>query len=175
MYYGEVLALARHLFCLFALSLNLDEAYFDNLVTHPGGIFRLLHYSPRSPEQLAGKGTKLGLGAHTDYECFTLLLSTPHPGLEILFQPSPLTENKPIWRPCPIRPGTLTVNIADFMMFWTNGVYKSTIHRVVSRPAKSVIDGKEGIKGSEARYSAPFFSVSIMMQPLSRCRSMRWA
>ena len=33
-------------------------------------------------------------------------------------------------------------------------MYKSTIHRVVSRPTKS----KDGsMKGSEARYSVPFF------------------
>lgn len=156
-YYGQVLSLARHLFRLFALSLNLEETYFDSLTTHPGGIFRLLYYPAQSVAQLAGKDKKLGLGAHTDYECFTLLLSTAHPGLEILFPPSPLTEDKPIWRPCPVRPGTLTVNIADFLMRWTNGVYKSTIHRVVSRPVKDVVDGKEVTKGSAARYSVPFF------------------
>jgi isopenicillin N synthase-like dioxygenase len=142
---------------MFALSLELEESYFDSLTTHPGGIFRLLHYPPQSPEQLSEKEEKLGLGAHTDYECFTLLLSTPHPGLEILFPPSPLTENKPIWRPCPIRPGTLTVNIADFLMRWTNGVYKSTIHRVVSRSVKEMFNGELVLKGSEARYSVPFF------------------
>lgn len=153
-YYAQVLALARHLFRLFALSLNLEESYFDNMTTHPGGIGRLLYYPPQSAEQLAHKAHKLGLGAHTDYECFTLLLATSHPGLEILFPPSDHTDNKPIWRPCPIRPGTLTVNVADFLMRWTNGVYKSTIHRVVSRPTKS----KDGsMKGSEARYSVPFF------------------
>lgn len=41
-YYAQVLDLARHLFRLFALSLNLDEDYFDQLTTHPGGIGRLL-------------------------------------------------------------------------------------------------------------------------------------
>ena len=158
-YYGQVLALARHLFQLFALSLDLGETYFDHLTTHPGGIGRLLYY----PAQPAGAGkteeelekeAKLGLGAHTDYECFTLLLSSAHPGLEILFPPSPATDNKPIWRPCPIRPGTLTVNVADFLMRWTNGLYKSTIHRVVSRP---VIDKNGVSKGCEERYSVPFF------------------
>lgn len=153
-YYAQVLKLARHLFRLFALSLHLDESYFDQMTTHPGGISRLLYYPPQSAEQLANKAHKLGLGAHTDYECFTLLLSTSHPGLEILFPPSELTNGKPIWRPCPIRPGTLTVNVADFLMRWTNGLYKSTIHRVVSRPQQSE-DGK--LQGSEARYSVPFF------------------
>lgn len=158
-YYAQVLALARHLFRLFALSLELEESYFDSLVTHPGGIARLLYYPPQSADVLKIKSSKLGLGAHTDYECFTLLLSTAHPGLEILFPPSPLTQNKPIWRPCPIRPGTLTVNVADFLMLWTNGLYKSTIHRVVSRPG-TCVDPKTGeqiLEGSAARYSVPFF------------------
>lgn len=153
-YYTQILHLARHMFRLFALGLNLEETYFDQLTTHPGGIGRLLYYPPQSAEQLQHKAHKLGLGAHTDYECFTLLLSTSHPGLEILFPPSDATGGRPLWRPCPVRPGTLTVNIADFLMRWTNGLYKSTIHRVVSRPVKAA-DGS--LTGSEARYSVPFF------------------
>lgn len=154
-YYAQILSLARHLFRLFALSLSLPETYFDTLTTHPGGIARLLYYPPQSVTQLSlrSSNTQLGLGAHTDYECFTLLLSTSHPGLEILFPPSPATNNAPIWRPCPIRPGTLTVNVADFLMRWTNGLYKSTIHRVVSRGDT----GEGGDGGSQARYSVPFF------------------
>ena len=145
-YYGQVLALARHLFRLFALSLDLHESYFDSLTTHPGGIGRLLYYPPSAQKESEGEGEgKLGLGAHTDYECFTLLLADSNPGLEILFPPSPLTDNKPLWRPCPVRPGTLTVNVADFLMRWTNGLYKSTVHRVMSKP------------GAPARYSVPFF------------------
>ena len=149
-YYSKVLQLARHLFRLFALSLDLEETYFDHLTTHPGGIGRLLYYPPQpSSIQLSDAEReidgKLGLGAHTDYECFTLLVNSSAPGLEILFPPSELTDNKPIWRPCPVRPDTLTVNVADFLMRWTNGMYKSTIHRVVTRP------------GMGERYSVPFF------------------
>jgi hypothetical protein len=39
------------------------------------------------------RGVNLGLGAHTDYECFTLLPSSAGPGLEILFPFGPLTVN----------------------------------------------------------------------------------
>ena len=151
-YYSQVLQLARHLFRLFAMSLGLEEGYFDQVMTHPGGVARLLYYKalPASYESGSTNGPQkdssgLGLGAHTDYECFTLLLSSATPGLEILFPPSPLTDDKPIWLPCPVREGTLTVNVADFLMRWTNGLYKSTIHRVVSKP------------GTGERYSVPFF------------------
>jgi isopenicillin N synthase-like dioxygenase len=143
-YYAHVLRLARHLCRLFALSLGLEENYFDDLITHPGGIGRLLYYPAQPAAAAAEQKGKLGLGAHTDYECFTLLLSS-NPGLEILFPPSTATNNLPLWRACPTRADTLTVNVADFLMRWTNGLYKSTVHRVVSQP------------GSGERYSVPFF------------------
>jgi isopenicillin N synthase-like dioxygenase len=155
-YYGRVLGLARHLFRLFALSLDLEEGYFDKMATHPGGIGRLLWYPAQETRSVGGgeqEKHKLGLGAHTDYECFTLLLTSSNPGLEILFPAStpsaPSSLSTPTWIPCPVRPGTLTVNVADFLMRWTNGRYKSTVHRVVNRSE------------TMERYSVPvFFSIN---------------
>ncbi|CAN9218877.1 unnamed protein product [Alternaria sp. RS040] len=140
-YYGAVLSLARHLFRLFALSLNLPEDYFDSMTTHPGGIARLLYYPPPKTS-LTGNPVptqeeQIGLGAHSDYECFTLLLTSETPGLEVL-KPSGQ------WHIASRVPGALIVNVADFLMRWTNGLYKSTVHRVVNR-------------SMEARYSVPFF------------------
>nr|POF26111.1 2-oxoglutarate-fe(ii) type oxidoreductase [Quercus suber] len=140
-YYGEILTLARHLFRLFALSLDLSEDHFDGMMTHPGGIARLLYYpAPNTPQALVHgqKDTELGLGAHSDYECFTILLCSSTSGLEIL---SP--DN--VWHSAPAVEGAFIINVADFLMRWTNGVYKSTVHRVVNRTA-----------GAE-RYSVPFF------------------
>ncbi|PVH94088.1 Clavaminate synthase-like protein [Periconia macrospinosa] len=142
-YYGAVLDLARHLFKLFALSLNLPENHFDHMTTHPGGIARLLYYpAPKSAPQpsktpSSAEEEEIGLGAHSDYECFTLLLSSSTPGLEIL-KPSGK------WHRVSYIPDAFIVNVADFLMRWTNGVYKSTIHRVVNR-------------SNEVRYSVPFF------------------
>jgi isopenicillin N synthase-like dioxygenase len=111
------------------------------MTTHPGGIARLLYYPPpKSPQPSLTKPSikeQIGLGAHSDYECFTLLHTSSTPGLEIL-KPSGR------WHIASQVPDTLIVNIADFMMRWTNGLYKSTIHRVVNR-------------STEARYSVPFF------------------
>lgn len=152
-YYACVLQLARHLFRLFALSLDLAEDYFDELTTHPGGIARLLFYPPADEKRdVDGKegseneSESVGLGAHTDYECFTLLLADANPGLEILFPGSEATGGRPLWRACPVREGTLTVNVADFLQRWTGGLYKSTVHRVV-----------RGRGDSDERFSVPFF------------------
>lgn len=139
-YYSRVLQLGRHLFTLFALSLGLEESYFDAMMTHPGGIARLLYYPPSAdprPLDANKKDKELGLGAHSDYECFTILLSSSVGGLEIL---SP--EN--VWTAAPVKEGAFVINVADFFMRWTNDLYKSTVHRVVNRTAKE-------------RFSVPFF------------------
>lgn len=86
-YYGHILSLARHLSRLFALSLDLPESHFDEMMTHPGGIARLLYYPPsKDPKPLdpERKDDEVGLGAHSDYECFTILLCSSAPGLEVL-------------------------------------------------------------------------------------------
>jgi isopenicillin N synthase-like dioxygenase len=111
------------------------------MTTHPGGIARLLYYPPPKHPLPHSPSTEveeqIGLGAHSDYECFTLLLTSTTPGLEIL-KPSGQ------WHIAQHIPDMLIVNVADFLMRWTNGLYKSTVHRVVNR-------------SQEARYSVPFF------------------
>jgi isopenicillin N synthase-like dioxygenase len=131
-YYAEALLLARHLCRLFALSLALPEDYFDSKTTHPSANSRMMYYPAGSPRK-----DDVGLGAHTDYQCFTILLCSSAPGLEIM---SPSGE----WVQAPIVPGGLIVNIGDMMMRWTNGLYKSTMHRVINRTG-------------EERYSVPLF------------------
>ncbi|PSS25000.1 hypothetical protein M430DRAFT_94700 [Amorphotheca resinae ATCC 22711] len=143
-YYGTTMQLARHLFRLFALSLDLPEDYFDSMMTHPGGMCRLIKYKPsENPKPLSevSEDEEIGLGAHTDYECFTLLLQDSNPGLEILSPDGRWISAGPV-------EGGIVVNVADFLMRWTNGIYKSTVHRVVNRTDKE-------------RYSVPmFFSIN---------------
>ncbi|KAJ3547128.1 hypothetical protein NM688_g5435 [Phlebia brevispora] len=69
-YYHAVVKLGKALFPLFALALDLPENFFDDKTTKPAAIMRLLHYPPQTgvlDERV------LGIGAHTDYECFTIL------------------------------------------------------------------------------------------------------
>ena len=163
-YYGQILELARHLFRLFALSLELEEDYFDPMMTHPGGIARLLYYpASKDPQPLdpTVKDKEIGLGAHSDYECFTILLCSAAPGLEIL---SPDDR----WVPAPAVEGSFIINVADFLMRWTNGVYKSTVHRVVNRT-------------KQERYSVPFFfsinyDQSVEVSTLHKfCNTLLWS
>ena len=77
--------------------------------------------------------TDIRAGAHSDYGSLTLLFQRPsQPGLEIQMADS-------TWSPVPVHPeGTendpfppILINIADLFSYWTNGLLKSAVHRVV--------------------------------------------
>ena len=91
---------------------------------------RLIHY-PYNPDIKDAEG----IGAHTDYECFTLLLPTA-PGLQALNKAGE-------WIDIPLIENTLVMNIGDMMEILSNGKYLATKHRVK--------------KVSEERYSFPLF------------------
>lgn len=129
-YYEAVFDLGRHLLHGFALALGVEETFFDAYVTTPPSQLRLLHY-PFDPDAVDAQG----IGAHTDYECFTLLLPTAE-GLEVM-------NGAGEWIPVPVVPDAYVVNIGDMLEIWTNGAFVATSHRVR--------------KVKEERYAFPLF------------------
>ena len=137
-YWRSGVSLARRLVQTFALSLDLPENHFDHLVTYPGSDGVLNYYPANTPEEVARAGnSEVGIGSHTDLQCFTLLWQDEVGGLQIL---SPEGQ----WLMAQPMPGTLVVNIGDYMMRLTNDRFKSTVHRVFNR---TTVD----------RISMPFF------------------
>jgi isopenicillin N synthase-like dioxygenase len=133
-YFGLMLNLSQRLMHGLALSLAVDEHYFDTAIDNPMAILRLLHYPPHPA---AAPAEQLGCGTHTDWGCLTILLQDAVGGLEVCTSAGNWVQAKPI-------PGTFVINLGDMMARWTNNYYQSTPHRVVNR------SGKE-------RYSIPFF------------------
>lgn len=131
-YYQAMLELSRVLFKGFALALNLPEDTFSQHLTSPPSQLRLIHYF----DNANAKETDSGIGAHTDYEFFTILLPTS-PGLQVL-------NGANEWINVPLLDGCFVINIGDMMELVTNGQYVATSHRV--RQVK------------EERYAFPFFS-----------------
>ncbi|EAU32187.1 predicted protein [Aspergillus terreus NIH2624] len=60
-YFKACLRLSRKLMRIFALALGLEEGYFDQFVTFPGCMSRILHYPP---QPVPGE-EKVGIEAHT--------------------------------------------------------------------------------------------------------------
>lgn len=105
-------------------------------------------------------------GAHSDYGTITLLFQRPgQPGLEIL------TAEK-TWAPVPVWPDgansgkddfpPILINIGDMLSFWTNGLLKSTVHRVVFPLAERSPTSPN--EKPQDRYSVVFFC-----HPLNDC------
>ncbi|KAJ9640717.1 hypothetical protein H2204_003006 [Knufia peltigerae] len=130
---SEVLKLSRRLLRMFALGLGLDEHAFDYLATRPYSILKLAHY----PGTIEGSEEPSAIRPHTDYEILTLLLQDNIPSLEVLSNTGQWIQAKPI-------PGTFVVNIGDTMAMLTNGLFMSTMHRVLNTSRRT-------------RYSVPFF------------------
>ncbi|KAI1945160.1 hypothetical protein LOZ57_004458 [Ophidiomyces ophidiicola] len=121
-------------------------------------ILRFLFYpSIKAPSVSSFQhGVDVRAGAHSDYGSVTLLFQRDgQPGLEIL-------ASNGEWCPVPIRPKQqqqptttgfppILVNIGDILSFWTNGLLKSTVHRVIFP-----IDEQMSASGRD-RYSIAYF------------------
>ncbi|MBN9636649.1 MAG: isopenicillin N synthase family oxygenase, partial [Actinobacteria bacterium] len=129
-YYQALLGVGQRLLWAFAVALGEAPEVFSRHATKTPSQLRLIHY-PYNPDAK----DSVGIGAHTDYECFTLLKPTA-PGLEVL-------NGAGEWIDVPPVDGAFVVNIGDLLELWTNGAFVATSHRVR--------------KVAEERYSFPLF------------------
>ena len=135
-YIQALLGLSRRLMQLLALSLNLPETYFDATSDSPMVTLRSLRYPPHPA---GADELTFGAGAHTDRGALTLLAQDTYGGLEVA-----LPDGS--WLAAPPVPDTIIVNLGDMMPRWTNGLYRSSLHRV-----------RNTLSGGVARHSIPFF------------------
>ncbi|RYF23140.1 MAG: isopenicillin N synthase family oxygenase [Comamonadaceae bacterium] len=135
-YIQSLLALARRLMQLLALSLSLPETWFDATSDQPMITLRMIRY-PAHP-QGADERT-FGAGAHTDWGAITILAQDTHGGLEVQTPGGDWVQATPV-------PGCFVVNLGDMIPRWTNGLYHSNPHRVRNLHS-----------GGAPRYSIPFF------------------
>jgi len=120
-YFGRAHRLGLALHHAFALDLGIDRRFFDDKLSRPMAVLRLLHY-PGTTTPAAGQ---LGAGEHTDYGNLTLLATDSVGGLAVRTRAGQ-------WIEASVVPGALVCNIGDCLMRWTNDTYVSTPHRVTS-------------------------------------------
>ncbi len=139
MFHTRCYSLAIEILRSFAIGLDLDEGLFDTKFNNGDcALLRILHYPPL-PEYIEEK--QIRAGEHTDYGALTILFQDSVGGLEVQ-----TTNGK--WIPAPYYEDTVLINVGDVMEMWTNGLLKSTLHRVVNPPDERKL---------KPRYSTAFF------------------
>jgi isopenicillin N synthase-like dioxygenase len=133
-YFNRVWRLGCDLHRGFALDLDLPPDFFESKLDKPIATLRLLHYPPVKAPVSEGQ---LGAGVHTDYGNVTLLATDAVGGLMV-------RDRSGRWLDAPVISDAFVCNIGDCLMRWSNDVYVSTPHKVVSPPGAD-------------RYSVAFF------------------
>lgn len=134
-----------------SLYLGEPEAYLRAIARGGNSILRIIHYPPIGADQIPGS---VRAAAHEDINLITLLCESTAAGLELL-------ERDGRWRPIHSLAGQIIVDSGDMLQNLTNGLLRSTTHRVVN-PDNS----------RERRFSMPFFvhpRGEVALDPLPRC------
>ena len=119
-----------------------DREWFSGRHSRPSGsIVRLLKYP-------SGQGVgDVGAGAHSDYGSVTLLFQRKgQRGLEVLDPEGNWKGVEVLPRGCEDEVPPIVVNVGDLLSYWTNGLLKSTVHRVIMPK-----------EADEPRYSIVYF------------------
>ncbi len=142
---------ASHLMEACAQYLQQPSCFFSPQVAEGSTILRVIHYPPIPPDVAPASQRS---APHEDINLITLLCEATTPGLELL---KPDGE----WLPIHTGPGQIIVDTGDMLQALSNGLLKSTTHRVVN-PNSS----------RDRRFSMPFFvhpRPEFDLTPLSEC------
>jgi len=127
---------------------------------------RFLYYPTLPSDTDYDAEADIRAGAHSDYGSITLLFTRPgQPGLEIL-------KPNGDWASVPVFPPNyhsktfppIVVNIGDLLSYWTNGLLRSTIHRVILTTPSGEQSSSNGHTNGTG-VGSDRFSIAIFVQP----------
>lgn len=133
-----------------ALYLGEPRSFLSNMTIAADSILRIIHYPP-IPED--ADPASLRAAPHEDINLITLLCEATDSGLELL-------QRDGTWLAIPNIPGQIIVDSGDMLQQLTNGLLKSTTHRVVNHGDR------------DRRFSMPFFVHPVAqtdLTPLPSC------
>lgn len=142
---------SMHLLDACSLYLGEEQSLLRSMAVDGNTILRAIHYPPVPEDRPANA---IRAAAHEDINFITLLCESTADGLELL-------QRDGKWRPIRSLEGQIIVDSGDMLQNLTNGVLKSTTHRVVN-PDNS----------KDRRFSMPFFvhpRSEVDLSPLSKC------
>ncbi|NJP10216.1 MAG: isopenicillin N synthase family oxygenase [Leptolyngbyaceae cyanobacterium RU_5_1] len=134
-----------------ALYLGEPENLIGDMVQGGDTILRIIHYPPTLSDT---HPASLRSAPHEDINLITLLCEATADGLE-------LQQRDGSWLPVRSLPGQIIVDSGDMLQQLTNGVFRSTTHRVINP-----------VNQRERRFSMPFFvhpRAEVDLTPLPGC------
>lgn len=149
--YSQLETCAVELLQACALYLGEPETRLADMTTDGDTILRIIHYPPIPAD---AHPASLRSAAHEDINLITLLCAATADGLELL-------QRDGTWLPIPALPGQMIVDSGDMLQQLTNGLLKSTTHRVVNPDSDR-----------DRRFSMPFFvhpRAEVDLTPLPGC------
>ena len=133
--YIELHNIGSRVLSVIALSLGLDQNYFNSWIEKGNSLLRSIHYPP-----VETKSNPHRARAHEDINLITLLIGAEEGGLEVLSKDGSWIKVEP-------STDAIVCNIGDMMQLVTDKRLKSTTHRVI----------QDKNSDSKSRYSIPFF------------------
>jgi len=134
-----------------ALYVGESKDRFTSIAKDGDSILRVIHYPPIPPDR---NPASIRAGAHEDINLITLLCEATSGGLELL-------QRDGNWRKIEALRGQIVCDTGDMIQNLTNGILRSTTHRVVN-PDNS----------RDRRFSMPFFvhpRSEARLNPLDSC------
>tara|TARA_B100000963_G_scaffold164205_1_gene142650 strand:+ start:497 stop:1399 length:903 start_codon:yes stop_codon:yes gene_type:complete len=147
--YCELHKIGTRVLSVIALSLGLNNDYFDQWVDKGNSLLRSIHYPPVDSSLNPHRAR-----AHEDINLITLLIGAEEGGLEV-------KNNDGSWIKVAPSTDAIVCNIGDMMQLVTDKMLKSTTHRVI----------QDSGTDSNHRYSIPFFlhpAPSIILKSIFR-------
>ena len=141
---------------IIALAMGCEDTFFDSITGEGEGLLRVIHY-PAMEKNFVDEDA-IWAGAHTDINMFTILPEATAEGLEVQLSDG-------TWMPVFAQKDSMIVNCGDMTEAYSNGYFKSSVHRVKAPKGRS---------GSE-RYSMVFFchgKKDDLVYPLKHCVEM---
>jgi isopenicillin N synthase-like dioxygenase len=144
-------ACAEQLLTAVSLFLGEPESLLAEMAANGETILRIIHYPPPPAD---APPQSMRAAPHEDINLITLLCEATSPGLELL-------QRDGSWLPIQPLPGQIIVDAGDMLQHLTNGLLKSTTHRVTNPD-----------NDRERRFSMPFFvhpRPEVDLTPLDSC------
>ena len=152
-YFDAMLGLCHTLMRMAALSLDLPEDWFEPAYREPGFTLRFVNYPDQPQPPAPGQ---LRYGAHHDYGGLTILRQDDAPGgLQIC-------DAEGEWHDVPPHPDSFVINVGDLMSRWTNGRWRSTLHRVLN-PDRALTGSTQRL--SMVAFTAPSATTEVSVLP----------